>query len=165
MPRPIRYQARYDIPAEELFSTLVSREYLQAKLDQIGGNDARLIDLAADDESAKYSLRQGVSRENLPAPVQKLLRGDLVIERTETWHRTADGHEGNVTARVKDAPGAISGTLRVGADGESGSRFVIDGETKIDVPLIGGRIEEAISEQVVRLMEREARFTREWLAR
>lgn len=165
MSRPIRYQSQYAVPAEKLYATLVDREFLRAKLEAIGGNNAALLDLASDADSAKYTLRQGVNREHLPTPVQKILRGDLVIERTETWRLAESGrYEGTVTARVKDAPGNIGGGLTVaGRDG--GSEFAINAEAKVDVPLIGGKIESAIAEQVVRLMEREARFTQQWLAR
>jgi Protein of unknown function (DUF2505) len=169
MPRPIRYQSRYACPAVDLFATLVSREYLEARLDRIGGTNAALLELASDAETAKYTLRQGVNREYLPSPIQRILRGDLVIERSETWRLvTAGRYEGAVTAKVKDAPGNIGGALALadlGGPGSTGSQLSIDGQAKVDVPLIGGKIEAAIAEQVVKLMEREARFTAEWLAR
>src|SRR5882757_8887502 len=166
MPRPIRYQSRYSCSAADLFATLVDRTYLEARLARIGGNNAVLLELASDAETAKYTLRQGVSQQHLPAPVQKILRGDLVIERAETWRLAAPGrYEGTVTARVKDAPGTIGGALRLTEAGGGGSQLSIDGQAKVDVPLIGGKIETAIAEQVVKLMEREARFTAEWLAR
>ena len=165
MSRPISYRSRYANPADQLYAALVDREYLLAKLKRIGGNDAALLDLASDSSSAKYTLRQGVSRHYLPGAVQTFLRGDLIIERTETWRLAAPGrYEGTVTARVKDAPGNIGGALKVIGAG-TGSEFSIDGEAKVNLPLIGGKIESAISEQVVKLMEREARFTQEWLSR
>lgn len=164
MPRPIRYQSRYSCSAADLFATLVDRTYLEARLARIGGNNAVLLELASDAETAKYTLRQGVSQQHLPAPVQRILRGDLVIERSETWRLAAPGrYEGTVAARVKDAPGSIGGALRLTGAG-TGSELSIDGQAKVDVPLIGGKIESAIAEQVVKLMEREARFTAEWLA-
>jgi hypothetical protein len=106
-----------------------------------------------------------VSREHLPGPVQKVLRGDLIIERTEKWRRGADDtYDGTIAARVKDAPGSINGSLRISGSGSSG-QFQVDGEVRVDIPLIGGKIEEAISEQVVRLLRREGQFTIEWFAR
>ena len=167
MARPIRFDARYPLSAQAVYTALVDADYLRARLDRIGGTDAALLDHAADAEGAKYSLRQGVSRDNLPGPVQKIMRGDLVIERTETWHRVADGrYEGTVAARVKDAPGTITGALSlVDSGGGAECAMSVDGAAKVDIPLVGGKIEAAIAEQVVRLVDREARFTQEWLAR
>lgn len=165
MPRPIRHQSRYPLAAQQTFAELVSREYLEAKLASIGGNNAALLEHASGDSTAKYTLRQGVSRQHLPGAVQKFLSGDLMIERTETWHKVADSrYEGNVAARVKDAPGNISGILRLD-DLSAGCEFSIDGQARVDIPLFGGKIEAAIAEQVVKLMERESRFTAEWLNR
>ncbi|HEY2205354.1 MAG TPA: DUF2505 domain-containing protein [Pseudonocardia sp.] len=165
MPRPIRYRASYPIPADELYTTLVSREFLQAKLDAVGGGNAALLDLASDADSAKYTLRQGVSREYLPGAVQKVLRGDLVIERSESLRKVADGrYEGSITARVKDAPGTISGSLLISApDGVQGV-FEVDGQVKVDIPLVGGKIESAVADQVLRLMGREADFAQRYLS-
>ncbi|WP_028938299.1 DUF2505 domain-containing protein [Pseudonocardia spinosispora] len=166
MPRPIRHQSRYPLAAQQTFAELVSREYLEAKLASIGGNNAALLEHASDDTTAKYTLRQGVSRQYLPSAVQKFLSGDLMIERTETWRKVADGrYEGNVAARVKDAPGNIGGTLRLGDLSGAECEFSIDGQARVDIPLFGGKIETAIAEQVVKLMERESRFTAEWLNR
>ena len=164
MPRPIRYRSQYDAAAQRLYTTVVDREYLRARLDSIGGRNAALLEHSDDENGAKYTLRQGVSRSYLPEIVQKVLNGDLVIERTETWYKADDGrYEGNVTARVKGAPGTIGGALTITGDRES-SELNIDGQAKVDVPIVGGKVESVVAEQVVKLMEREARFTREWLA-
>jgi hypothetical protein len=173
MPRPIRYQQRYELSPARLFATLVDREFLEAKLASIGGQNAVVLDLATtlgtDADSAKCTLRQGVGRQDLPTPVQKVLRGDLIIERTETWRATGpDRYDGTIAARVKDAPGTIRGTLRVfgnPAPDAPSAEFSVNGEVKVDIPLVGGKIEEAIAEQVVRLLRREGRFALEWLAR
>jgi hypothetical protein len=164
MPRPIHYQSQYDSTAQRLYATVVDREYLQARLDSIGGSNAALLEHSSDENGAKYTLRQGVSKSYLPEIVQKVLNGDLIIERTETWHKADDGrYEGNVTARVKGAPGTIGGALAISGDGES-SELDIDGEAKVDVPIVGGKVESVVAEQVVKLMKREAEFTKEWLA-
>jgi hypothetical protein len=166
MPRPIRYRCAYPVAADELYATLVSRKYLEAKLAEIGGQNAALVDLAADADAAKCQLRQGVSQRHLPGAVQKILRGDLIIERSETWRKTApDRYEGTISARVKDAPGSIGGALLIERDGGAGSAFQISGDVKIDVPFVGGKIESAVADQILRLMEREAAFTQDWLAR
>jgi hypothetical protein len=106
-----------------------------------------------------------VSKRYLPSGVQKILRGDLVIERSETWRKTADRYEGTINARVKDAPGSIGGALLIEPDGQAQSAFQINGDVKIDVPFVGGKIESAVADQILRLMEREAMFTQDWLAR
>jgi hypothetical protein len=167
MPRPIQFQSRYPLPAAKVYATLVDPDYLRAKLDAVGGDDAELVELTSDPNGARIVLRQGVSQDVIPGPIKKILRGDLVIERTETWRRGDPGHyDGTVSARVKDMPGSIGGALRlVDTDQGAASEYRVEGAAKVDVPLLGGRIESVVVDQVVKLIEREAQFTADWLAR
>jgi hypothetical protein len=57
MPRPIRYQSRYPLPAAKLYAVLVDRDYLRAKLDEVGGENSELVELTADPDDARISLR------------------------------------------------------------------------------------------------------------
>jgi hypothetical protein len=167
MARPIQYRYRYTAPAETVYGTLVDRDYLEARLRELGGRNAALVELTASPESARVVLRHGVGREQLPGPIQPLFSGDLMVERTESWRRTAPGqYDGNVTASVAHTPGQIGGTMRLAdTDGTSGSEYSIDGTAKVSLPLVGGKIESVIVDQITQLMASESQFTARWLNR
>src|ERR1700712_5200543 len=157
MPRPIRYRSRSENSAQRVFETLADREYLEARQAELGGKNAALLKLDSSGdpvERAEFTVRQGVGREDLPSVIQKVLSGDLVIERTESWRRTAEGrYEGTIDANVIGAPGRITGTVRlVDLDdiggGRRGSEFALDGEAHVKIPLVGGKVEAVIAEQV-----------------
>lgn len=168
MPRPIRYRSTSENPAERVFEALVRRDYLEKRTAELGGKGAALLRHESDPaepptEHAEFTVRQGVDRRALPSVIQKVISGDLVIERTEIWRRTAPGsYDGVFSATVPGAPTKIGGTLRL-ADIASGSELVLDGSAQVSVPLIGGKIETVIAEHVVKLVERETRFTLDWL--
>jgi hypothetical protein len=151
MPRPIRYRSASENPAERVFETLVRRDYLEKRLAELGGKGAALLRYesspeAPSTERAEYTVRQGVDRKVLPSVVQKVISGDLVIERTEIWRRTAPGrYDGTFRATVPGSPAKIGGTLRLAdladiGDGRPGSELVRDGTAQVPVPLIGGKI-------------------------
>ncbi|MGI8817292.1 MAG: DUF2505 domain-containing protein [Pseudonocardia sp.] len=174
MPRPIHYRSRWETPAQRVFETLADREYLEARLARLGGKGAALLKLEVGTDPAvhvEYTMRQGVDRQNLPSVIQRVLPGDLVIERTESWRRTAPGsYDGTFVATVVAAPGRINGTVRLAdlADiggGRAGSEFAMDGSAHVPLPLIGGKLETVIAEQVQRLVDKETRFAVAWLAR
>jgi hypothetical protein len=48
-------------------------------------------------------------------------------------------------------------------EGAGGSEFTLQADVTVHLPLIGGRIEEIVVEQVRNLMAAETEFTREWL--
>jgi hypothetical protein len=179
MARPIRYRSVSENPAVRVFETLVQRDYLEKRLIELGGKGAALLRHRVSPEEppteqAEFTVRQGVDRKALPTVVQKVISGDLVIERTEIWRRTAPGsYDGTFNATVPGTPAKIGGTLRLAdlADigqfgagpGRPGSELVLDGSAHVPVPLVGGKIETVIAEQVVKLIERETRFTLSWL--
>jgi uncharacterized protein DUF2505 len=150
-----------------VYGTLVDRSFLDARLTKMGGKNASVVELTSDADGARYVLRQGVGAEQVPGSVHSLLPGDLVIERTETWRQTAPGrYQGTVTATVPGAPGQITGELSlVDLDGGGTSEFGLDGSAKVDVPLLGGAIEAMVAEQIAKLIDSEARFAEDWLAR
>jgi hypothetical protein len=173
MPRPIRYRSRSSNPAQHVFETLAQRDFLEARLAELGGTVATLVKFGAHapgpdqpTERAEYTLRQGVGREHLPPVIQKVLPGDLLIDRTESWRRTGPGrYEGTFTASVNGAPGKITGTLRLVDDQGGGSELSLDGSTQVPIPLVGGKIESFIAEQVQQLVAKETQFALDWLKR
>lgn len=167
MARPIDYRAASQYPADEVYATMVDPEYLRARLAEIGGPGAALTEHAADLESARYRLRHGLESSVLPSVVRSFVPGDLVIERTETLKRQGAGrYTGGVEVRIPGTPAAAAGTMRLAdLDGGDGSELVVRAEVTVQVPLIGGRIEEVIAEQVRNLLAAETAFTLRWLGR
>ncbi len=164
MPRPIRYRTRSRYPADELYAAMIDRDQLQARLAELGGEGAELLELAADDAGARYRLRHGLASDQLPAVARTFMPDDLQIERTETWRHDGEGrYSGDVQVSIPGTPGKVGGTQRL-SDVDGGSELVIDGEVQVSVPLVGGKIEEIVAEQVVRLLAAENDFTQSWLA-
>ena len=176
MPRPIRYRSPSENPAELVFETLAQRDFLEARLAALGGTVATLLkfdrhpntpgDIA---ERAEYTVRQGVGRQHLPSVFQKVIPGDLLIDRTERWTRTGPGsYQGTFSATVPGAPGKITGTLRLAdlpdiGGGRAGSEFVLEGSAQVQIPLVGGKIEDVIVQQVTKIVQRETEFALNWL--
>ena len=91
------------------------------------------------------------------------MNGDLAIVRTETLNRTSPGHYGgDVDVAIPGAPASASGTMSLADDG-AGSLFEVHADVTVRVPLIGGKIEEIVADQVRRLLEAETAFTVRWL--
>src|SRR4051812_21670468 len=100
MARSIDYRSPLAFPADKVFATMTDREYLQARLRELGGPGSDLVEYDADGENARYRLRQGLSERDLPPIVGKMVGGDLHIERTETLRRSGPGsYDGDVDVR------------------------------------------------------------------
>lgn len=166
MTRRIEHRSRSEHPAAEVYASLVDPEYLDARLRELGGPGAAVLEHTADAQGASYRIRHGVPEENLPPFVRGLMSGDLTVERAETWQRRGPGHyDGTVEAGVRGAPGWIRGTMQLADLPEGGSELVVDGATKMSVPLLGGMLEAVIAENLTWLLANETAFTLRWLAR
>jgi hypothetical protein len=162
MPSRMEHRARFATPADAVHAAIVDPAFLADRLEALGGTDAAVEDRTESAGTVTYRLRQGLAAEHLPSAVRTLLKGDLVVHRTETWR--AD-RTGTVQATVQGVPGEIKGTMRLSdIDAGSGSEWVTSLEVKVSIPLIGGKIEKSIGEQVVKLLANEATFTEKWLA-
>lgn len=163
MASRIEHRADLDAPASRVHAALVSTDYLTDRLAAIGGPDAALVEHTASGDAVTYRLRQMVPAADLPSIARSVLRGDLVVERTEKWSPSGSGYAGTTSARVGGVPGEITGAYAL-TDTASGSSWRTEGTVKVKVPLVGGKIEGVIAEQVTRLLAAEARFTADWLA-
>jgi hypothetical protein len=165
MARSIDYRSTLTFPAEQVYAAMTNREYLEARLRELGGPGSALLEHGASPESARYKLRQGVSESDLPPVVGKVVGGNLTIERTETLVRGGAGrYSGDVDVAIPGAPANAAGTVTLTDQGD-GSVFAVHADVTVNVPIFGGKIEEIVAEQVRRLMEAETAFTITWLNR
>jgi hypothetical protein len=163
MSRAIEFRSPSAFPADTFYSVMVDADFLRARLERMGGPGAALLEHAADADGARYRLRHGLDRANLPPLVQSLVPGSLVIERTEVIRRVAPGdYTGDVDVHVPGTPVSAAGGMGL-RDAPGGSEFAVRADVTVNIPLFGGKIEEVVAEQVRNLLIAETEFTQQWL--
>jgi hypothetical protein len=164
MARPIDYRSPLPFPAAPTAAAMGDADYLRARLEKLGGPGAALLEHTRDGAAVRYKLRQGLEAELLPPVVQSMVGGNLVLERTETIEPDGNGFRGTVDVFVPKIPVPVTagGTMTLRDDVE-GSQFAVRAQVSVGVPLVGGRIEKVVAEQVGRLMAAETEFLRHWL--
>jgi hypothetical protein len=162
MASRIEHRAEFSRGIAEVFTAVSDRDALQARLDAIGGHNARVTSYSHEGDQWRFLLHQGVPADKLPSFVRTLHRGDLVVEREQTWTKTGETYTGTVKASVGTIPGHISARTELFT--EAGATVLrTSGEVRIQLPLIGGKIEGFVAEQVTELLRGEAEFTARWL--
>jgi hypothetical protein len=147
-------------------TALSDPEYLRDRLRELGGADTEIVEHEKTGEGVRFAVRQGVPVDELPAMVRQLVGANLVVDRTESWRRADERHcTGEIAARVAGVPGSITGSMWLREMPGGGSELVVDGEVKVSLPLVGGKIEALAAEQLQGLLAAEAEFTSEWLSR
>ncbi len=162
MSHRIERSEQHTKSVDALHAAFTSEQYWNDRLAEIGGPGAKILDVRTHDETFTVDLQQAIAAKYLPQLVTKVHPGDLILKRTETWGpvaaSTASGH---FEVSVDGAPATINGTLALAAD-RDGSVLRIAGQVDVRIPLFGGRIEEAVVEQLQRLLVKESEFTERW---
>lgn len=170
MARRIEHSLDYAASVAAVHAALVDEDYWHARVAAVGGAGATLDAVEATDGGISVRLTQRIAAEHLPSIVRKVKSGDLTVARTETWGRCADARAaGDFSVLIAGTPITMRGTHTLsGGDGESGGdaqcTVATTGQAQVSVPLIGGKIEQVIAENITRLLELEHQFTAQWLA-
>ncbi|MDN5916216.1 MAG: DUF2505 domain-containing protein [Pseudonocardia sp.] len=159
MPSSIDYRSTSAHPAQRVYTTMVDKDILEKRLVQMGGPGAALLEYEPQGEGVKFTLRHGIDQDDLPPMVTKLIPGDVVIKRTETWSASAQGgYDGVGRVAIAGTPATAKATMRM-ADIDGGSELVVNIVVTVKVPIVGAKVEEAVGEQIKRLLEAETGFT------
>ena len=165
MSRQSEYRSTSQFPADRVYAVMVDPEYLRTRLASIGGKDAALLDHTATADGARFRVKQGLESKDLPQVVRNFLSGDIVIERTETWTRKKPGRfDGEAQVLIKGTPASAVGGMRLRDLDPMLSELVVRTDVTVKVPIIGGKIESVVAEQVKELLRIETEFTLDWLA-
>ncbi|MFC4001748.1 DUF2505 domain-containing protein [Prauserella oleivorans] len=163
MASRIEHRATFPHSVADVYAAQSSEAALRARLAELGGKHATLEDHTSTSDGVRYTLLQGVPAEKLPQAVRSLHKGDLMVRREHTWAPSGAGYTGTIKAHVPGLPGDITASTELTGDGQ-GSVQATRGEVTVRIPLVGGKLEGFVAEQVTRLLEREAEFTATWLA-
>ncbi|MEV0699030.1 DUF2505 domain-containing protein [Saccharopolyspora sp. NPDC050389] len=165
MTRHIEFRSTYEWPAALVFAVLIDPGYLRERLRVLGG-DNELLEHEATENGVWFRIRQGVRAEVIPSVARTVVGGDLAIDRAEEWSREADGgFAGEVTAGALVMPRSITAVQRLrDLPAGAGCEFVVEGDVKVAIPLLGGKLEDLFAREVRGLLEAEHEFTVEWLS-
>jgi hypothetical protein len=165
MPRSFDMAAEYDGSVEQVYRAFSDERYWLARL---AGSGADKTTLDAMEPTADYGMdvvtTQTLRADRLPGVVTQFHHGDLIFVREETWSPIVDG---KATAVVKGsipgAPAELSGNAVLVPADSGGCRLEFKATVEVRIPLVGGKVENFIGNQLVDLLIAEQRFTTEWL--
>jgi len=145
-------------------AALADPDFHRVKLDVDGTGRIDVVAFERRDPGrVRVVLRQPVPPGQIPAVVERLLAGVLVIERTEEWTLTPRRCDGRARVVVPGTPISAGGTMSVVPDGD-GSRLSVDLDITAAVPLLGGGIERQVVTGIRGLTGSEHDRISRWLA-
>jgi hypothetical protein len=164
MPRSFDMAAEYDGGVEQVYRAFSDERYWLARLAGSGADKTTLDAMEPTAEGGMDVLTtQTLRADRLPGVVTQFHHGDLSFVREETWSPIIDGQaKAIVKGSIPGAPATLSGTAVLAPAG-GGSRLEFKATVEVRIPLVGGKVENFIGNQLVDLLIAEQRFTTEWL--
>ena len=97
--------------------------------------------------------------QGVPSFAKKVVGDETRVIQTERWASVESGH---IDVEIPGKPGHVRGALSL-AGHAGGSVYVFDGEAKINIPLIGGKLEGLMHKLFIAGMNTEHKVAAAWL--
>jgi Protein of unknown function (DUF2505) len=170
MPRSFDMSTDYGVTVEEVLRAFSDEGYWLARLADSGADDTTLDSMqlggpSGTDGSIDVITTQVLRSDRLPGLITQFHRGDLRIRREEKWEPVTNGSAtATITGSILDAPASLTGTAVLEPVAETGgARMKLRATVEVRIPLVGGKLENFIGNQLVELLIAEQRFTTTWI--
>jgi hypothetical protein len=166
MPRSFDMATDYEGSVEQVHQAFRDEQYWLARLADSGADDATLNSIRLTPNGGVEVTTTHVLRaDRLPAVVSQFHHGDLEIHRAESWTGLVDGQaEGTVNGSIPGAPVALTGSAQL-LTSDLRARLAFRATVEVRIPLVGGKVENLIGNQLLDLLIAEQRFTTMWIAK
>lgn len=155
-----RHELSYDAPPDEVFAMLADPAF-RAKVCEAQGVVSHDITLTPAEDKAGFTLVNDQVQDTAGLPsIAKKIVGDTtraVIE--EDWTSRTGG---TVSITAPGKPTTATGTVRLEAHG-GGTTEVVELDVKVKVPVIGGKLEKLMAENIEAGLEVEQGIGTAWL--
>ncbi|HEX3610680.1 MAG TPA: DUF2505 domain-containing protein [Sporichthyaceae bacterium] len=158
------HEMNYDAPAPAVFRMLTDPDF-QAQRAKAGNPEQADSSVVVAPDGEVIITVHRLMAVQLPGMLQRLTGDKIRIVETQTWHPSdleADEQTGRLQAGLTGQPGGVEGTLHLAGDQHS-TDVVVDAEIKVNVPLVGGKIEGFIAEMLIKFLTKEEEIGRAWL--
>jgi hypothetical protein len=164
MPRSFALSLAAPVAVDEILAAFADEDYWRARLAAFDGGTARLDGLTIDpDGRVTAALTVSLFSNRLPKVVAALAPGDLEMARTESWHPVSDGHaRGTIDVSVPGAPVSAVGKVSLIPVGP-GARLDFTTTVQVNIPLVGGQVENFIVSRLGDEITAVQRFTNDWI--
>jgi len=119
------------------------------------------VAITQDGAGMRVRIEQTQPAKGIPAFAAKFIGDTVEILQEEDW---SGERAGDLSVTIPGKPGSLKGTIRL-EETATGTREIVEGDIKVSIPLVGGKIEKLIGDLLAAAIRAENTVGREWLAR
>lgn len=150
---------------EQVHAAFCDEQYWLARLAASGADGWSLDSFrVGSDGGVDVVTSQVLRADRLPGVVHQFHHGDLEIRRAETWTGlSGESAQASVASSIVRAPVSLNGDANLSAIA-GGTRLTFQATVEVRIPLVGGKMEKFIGNQLINLLNDEQQFTTRWIA-
>jgi hypothetical protein len=158
MSKRVQHDLTYDAPAGEVLAMLQDAAFRERVCDATGVL-RHTVTVTPAGNATEVLIDQVQAAEGLPGFAKKLVGDEINIVQKETW----DGQAADVEVTIPGKPGHMTGTATLTESGGTTTERV-DLEIKVNIPLVGGKIEGLIADMLLKSLKTENTVGRDYLS-
>ena len=159
MSTSLSYELTYDAPLADVAAMLSDPEFRKAVCDAQRAL-SRSVTVNGTTKSGSVAIDYTQAATGIPSFAKRIVGDTIEIVQREEW----SGDRARLEMTIPGKPGDMSGSITLAESaGTTVERIAV--EIRVNVPLVGGKIERLIESILVRAFKKENQVGREWLAR
>jgi hypothetical protein len=153
------FEMTYDAPADEVRAMLADPAFRE-KVAASGGAIRHKVSVSPKGSGMKVVVDQTQPADGIPSFAKKIVGDEIHVVQTEVWSAP---DAASLDVAIPGKPGHFKGKIGLT---DSGSRTTesVTGDVNVNVPLVGGKLEQLISDLLGSALRNEQRVGRSWLA-
>jgi hypothetical protein len=159
MATRLTYDLTYDAPLTDVGEMLMEVAFREQVCDAQGAI-RRTVTISPDGGGMKVVVDAVQLAQGIPGFAKKFVGDEIQLVQTEQW---SDIENGRVEVVIPGKPGQMTGTMTLRESGGTTTETV-DMEIRVNIPLVGGKIESLISDLLRKALKAENSVGRRYLA-
>jgi hypothetical protein len=160
MTKRLTHELTYDAPMADVAEMLADPSFRE-EVCEFQGVKRAMVSIDSDDNGMEVNIDQVQAAQGIPSFAKKFVGDEINIVQQEYW-KTPDA--GDITVTIPGKPGEMTGTARLSESGGVTTERV-EMAVKVNIPLVGGRIEGLIADLLLKALKAENIVGRDYLSR
>ncbi len=159
----IEAQHEYSHGIEEVYAAFSDPDFYLAKFEATGARNVTIVDSSQDEDSFSITTEREVPA-NAPAALRSFIGEWSKLTQEELWQgEDGDEYYNELTITSQSVPVTITGVMTLSGDKKSCVND-IEITVKCGIPLLGGKLEKFVGEDVAKNLDAEFDFISDYLA-
>ncbi len=155
------HEIRYDATPEQVHAMLMDPAFREEVCEAATATIRYDVDVDASGDETIVRVEQFQPATHIPSFARKFVGDEIEVRQTEKWSEPTGG---SLLVEIPGKPGKLSGTITLEPDG-AGTLETVSGNLKVGIPMVGGKLEQMISDLLKVALRSEEKVGRSWLAR